>query len=40
MKSVLANLVTECAGEGPLTDCPILESLEKKAVYHEYQAND
>jgi MerR family transcriptional regulator, copper efflux regulator len=32
MKSVLANLVTECAGEGPLTDCPILESLEKKEV--------
>jgi MerR family copper efflux transcriptional regulator len=32
MKSVLAKLVAECAGEGPLTDCPILESLETKEV--------
>jgi MerR family transcriptional regulator, copper efflux regulator len=32
MKHALAKLVAECAGEGPLTDCPILESLEKKEV--------
>jgi MerR family mercuric resistance operon transcriptional regulator len=32
MKSVLGKLVAECAGEGPLTDCPILESLETKEV--------
>jgi MerR family copper efflux transcriptional regulator len=28
MKSALSTLVTECSGEGPLTECPILESLE------------
>ena len=27
MKSALSKLVTECSGEGPLTECPILESL-------------
>jgi MerR family transcriptional regulator, copper efflux regulator len=32
MKHALAKLVAECAGEGPLTDCPILESLETKEV--------
>jgi MerR family transcriptional regulator, copper efflux regulator len=32
MKSGLAKLVAECSGEGPLTDCPILESLETKEV--------
>jgi MerR family copper efflux transcriptional regulator len=32
MNSVLAKLVAECAGEGPLTDCPILESLETEEV--------
>ena len=32
MKSVLAKLVAECAGEGPLPDCPILEFLETKEV--------
>jgi MerR family transcriptional regulator, copper efflux regulator len=32
MKSVLAKLVAECAGEGPLTDGPILESPETKEV--------
>jgi MerR family transcriptional regulator, copper efflux regulator len=30
MKSALSTLVTECSGEGPLTECPILESLETK----------
>lgn len=30
MKSALSKLVTECSGEGPLTDCPILQSLETK----------
>jgi MerR family mercuric resistance operon transcriptional regulator len=32
MKDALAKLVTECSGEGPLTDCPILESLDTKEV--------
>jgi MerR family transcriptional regulator, copper efflux regulator len=32
MKSALSNLVTECSGEGSLTDCPILESLDTMEV--------
>jgi MerR family transcriptional regulator, copper efflux regulator len=32
MKSALATLVMECSGEGPLSDCPILESLEIQEV--------
>jgi MerR family transcriptional regulator, copper efflux regulator len=28
MKSALSKLVAECSGEGPLTECPILESLD------------
>lgn len=32
MKSALATLVVECSGEGPLSDCPILESLETQEV--------
>jgi MerR family copper efflux transcriptional regulator len=32
MKSALSKLVTECSGEGPLTDCPILESLDTTEV--------
>jgi MerR family transcriptional regulator, copper efflux regulator len=32
MKNVLAKLVAECTGEGPLTDGPMLESLETKEV--------
>jgi Hg(II)-responsive transcriptional regulator len=32
MKRGLAKLVAECSGEGSLTDCPILESLETKEV--------
>jgi MerR family transcriptional regulator, copper efflux regulator len=32
MKSALATLVAECSGEGPLSDCPILESLEIQEV--------
>jgi Hg(II)-responsive transcriptional regulator len=32
MKHALSTLVAECVGEGPLTDCPILESLETKEV--------
>jgi MerR family mercuric resistance operon transcriptional regulator len=28
MKSAISKLVTECSGEGPLTECPILESLD------------
>ena len=32
MKSVLTKLVAECSGEGPLTDCPILDTLETKEV--------
>lgn len=28
MKKALAKLVAECSGHGPITDCPILESLD------------
>jgi MerR family transcriptional regulator, copper efflux regulator len=28
MKNALSKLVAECSGEGPLTECPILESLD------------
>lgn len=28
MKKALAKLVAACAGHGPITDCPILESLD------------
>lgn len=28
MKGALSKLVAECSGQGPLTDCPILESLD------------
>jgi MerR family transcriptional regulator, copper efflux regulator len=30
MKKVLSNLVAACPGQGPVDDCPILESLEDK----------
>jgi MerR family transcriptional regulator, copper efflux regulator len=32
MKHALSTLVRECSGEGPLTECPILESFETKEV--------
>jgi MerR family copper efflux transcriptional regulator len=32
MKHALLTLVTACSGEGPLSDCPILESLETQEV--------
>ncbi len=32
MKSALSTLVTGCSGQGPLTDCPILESLDTTEV--------
>jgi MerR family transcriptional regulator, copper efflux regulator len=32
MKNALSTLVAECSGEGPLSDCPILESLEIQEV--------
>jgi MerR family transcriptional regulator, copper efflux regulator len=32
MKSALSKLVAECSGEGPLTECPILESLDTTEV--------
>jgi MerR family copper efflux transcriptional regulator len=32
MKCALSTLVVECSGEGPLSDCPILESLETQEV--------
>src|SRR5687768_7323037 len=32
MKSALSKLVTECSREGPLTECPILESLDTMEV--------
>ncbi len=28
MKKALTELVSQCAGEGPITECPILSSLE------------
>lgn len=28
MKKALTRLVAECAGHGPITDCPILEALD------------
>lgn len=28
MRGILSDLASACAGEGPTTDCPILESLE------------
>jgi MerR family copper efflux transcriptional regulator len=28
MKRALANLVKECSGSGPITECPILESFD------------
>ncbi len=27
LKQILQDLVTKCKGKGPLTDCPIIESL-------------
>jgi Hg(II)-responsive transcriptional regulator len=30
MRSALSTLVAECSGQGPLRECPILESLETK----------
>lgn len=30
MKNALSTLVAECSGQGPLTECPILESLDTK----------
>jgi MerR family copper efflux transcriptional regulator len=30
MKSALSKLVAECSGQGPLTECPILQSLDTK----------
>jgi MerR family copper efflux transcriptional regulator len=32
MKRALSTLVAECSGEGPLTECPILESLETREI--------
>ena len=32
MKRALSKLVAECSGQGPLTECPILESLDTKEV--------
>jgi MerR family transcriptional regulator, copper efflux regulator len=32
MKSALSTLVAQCSGQGPLTECPILESLETTEV--------
>lgn len=29
MKKALANLAKECKGKGPVSECPILEALEK-----------
>jgi Hg(II)-responsive transcriptional regulator len=32
MKYALSTLVSECSGQGPLSDCPILASLETQEV--------
>jgi MerR family copper efflux transcriptional regulator len=32
MQRALSNLVAECSGQGPLTECPILESLGTKEI--------
>jgi Hg(II)-responsive transcriptional regulator len=32
MKYALSTLMVECSGDGPLSDCPILESLETQEV--------
>ena len=32
LKYALSTLVAECSGERPLSDCPILESLETREV--------
>ena len=32
MKRALSMLVAECSGAGPLTECPILESLDTKEI--------
>jgi hypothetical protein len=32
MKYALSTLVAECSGEGSLSDCPILASLETQEV--------
>jgi hypothetical protein len=30
MRKALQNLLDECSGKGPATECPILESLESE----------
>jgi MerR family copper efflux transcriptional regulator len=40
MKYALSTLVAECSGNGPLSDCPILESLETRRSDDECNAND
>ena len=32
MKKALANLVAQCSGRGPVTECPILDAIDKAAV--------
>lgn len=39
MKGALSKLVAACSGQGPLTECPILESLDMKEPYHERETN-
>lgn len=31
MREALADLVAACSGEGPVTDCPILDTLDREA---------
>ena len=31
MKRALGELVAQCRGEGPLSDCPILDALDEEA---------
>jgi MerR family transcriptional regulator, copper efflux regulator len=39
MKHTLTHLVEECPGQGAITDCPILESLDTAMVYETHEAN-
>ena len=32
MRKALSNLIAQCSGKGPVTDCPILEALDPEDV--------
>ena len=35
MKHALTQLVAECSGQGEITDCPILASLDTEGAYEK-----